>query len=55
MEEALVPVEVTVPEGIWAGDQFTVDSPFGGSYDIICPDGCGPGMAIVVICRQQDS
>jgi hypothetical protein len=43
-----VPVEVTVPEGVWAGDQFTVDSPFGGSYDIICPDGCGPGMAIVV-------
>ena len=42
-----MPVEVTVPEGIYCGDMFTVDY-CGGAYDIMCPDGCGPGMAIVV-------
>lgn len=38
---------MTIPEGIYCGDIFNVDY-CGGTYDITCPDGCGPGMAIVV-------
>ena len=42
-----VPVEITVPDGVEMGQSFSVD--FGGTiYDIVCPDGCFPGSAIVV-------
>jgi len=41
------PVEVVVPDGVFEGGAFSVD--FGGTvYEIVCPDGCGPGSAIVV-------
>ena len=43
----LQPVEVVVPDGTFEGMAFSVD--FGGTiYEIVCPDGCGPGSAIVV-------
>ena len=43
----LVPVDVIVPDGVYGGSTFSVEYA-GGVFDIVCPDGCGPGSAIVV-------
>lgn len=41
------PVEICVPDGVYEGQPFTVD--FNGvNFEIVCPDGCGPGDNIVV-------
>ena len=41
------PVEVVVPDGVRAGEAFSVE--FGGAVmEIVCPDGCGAGSAIIV-------
>lgn len=41
------PVELVVPDGVAPGQPFTVEFN-GASYDIVCPDGCRAGDAIVV-------
>lgn len=41
------PVELVVPDGIYSGQPFTVEF-MGTNYEIVCPDGCGAGDAIVV-------
>ena len=40
-------VEVVVPDGIHAGEAFTVEFD-GTSFEIVCPDGCGAGSAILI-------
>ena len=44
---ALQAVELVVPDGVWAGELFSVDFD-GQTFEIACPDGCGPGSTIVV-------
>ena len=41
-------VEVVVPEGIRPGEAFTVETHDGLCFDVVCPDNCFPGDAIVV-------
>ena len=38
-------VTVTVPDGVYAGQEFTLEYE-GTQLSVICPDGCGPGDAI---------
>ena len=38
-------VQVTVPDGCYAGDEFTLEYE-GTQLSVVCPDGCGPGDAI---------
>ena len=41
------PVELVVPDGVIAGQPFTVE--FNGTnFEIVCPDGCAAGDAIIV-------
>lgn len=47
-------VEVVVPEGIHEGESFTVETHEGMCFDVICPDGCGAGCAIVVTLPHVD-
>ena len=47
-------VEIVVPDGVLAGQLFSVDF-HGILFEIGCPDGCGPGSAIMVELPQPDS
>ena len=45
MTEAVI---VEVPPGLYAGDVFTVETAWGGTFEIAVPDGIGPGEQIQV-------
>ena len=40
-------VEVVIPDGLYAGDAFTV-SHEGSDFDVVVPDGCSGGMLLTV-------
>ena len=50
---ALQQVEVVVPDGVFPGQGFTVEFD-GTTFEIACPDGCGPGSAILVEVPQPE-
>ena len=41
-------VEVTIPDGVHAGEPFTVAATWGGLFEVIVPDGLGPGDLIEI-------
>jgi hypothetical protein len=41
-------VEVTIPDGVRAGEPFTVAATWGGLFEVIVPDGLGPGDLIEI-------
>lgn len=41
-------VAVIVPEGIGVGDTFVVHTEWGGSFEIMCPEGSAPGDRVEV-------
>lgn len=41
-------VEVVVPDGVFPGMEFIIDLVDGNQVNIVCPEGCEPGSAIVV-------
>ena len=38
-------VTVTVPDGVYEGEEFTLEYE-GSQLTVVCPDGCGPGDAV---------
>ena len=40
-------LQVVVPEGVFEGEMFTVETSAGRCFDLIVPDGCGPGSTVV--------
>ena len=42
---AMTEVTVAVPDGVYAGDEFTLEYE-GTTLTVVCPDGCGPGDEI---------
>ena len=43
----MVNFEVVVPEGVCAGDYFTIETEF-GAFEVLCPEGCGEHETINV-------
>ena len=42
------PMHIVVPEGVYEGQTFVVETAWGGLFDIECPAGCCPGSEVVV-------
>lgn len=47
-EARLEQLEVVVPDGVRSGQSFSVENTAGQIFDIVCPEGCGPGSAILI-------
>eukprot|EP00966_Prymnesium_polylepis_P184111 4267158-Prymnesium_polylepis.1 len=45
-------VEVTVPEGLFEGDSFDVETEY-GCFQLVVPGGCGPGSAVVAEVAEE--
>ena len=45
---ATEPMYINVPDGVYEGETFTVETEWGGLFDVSCPPGCPPGSTIVV-------
>ena len=41
-------MKVWVPHGLWPGDQFTVEAPWGGKFEVVVPDGVVSGTQMTV-------
>ena len=45
---ATEPMYINVPDGVYEGEIFTVETEWGGLFDVSCPPGCAPGSSIIV-------
>ena len=53
-EDVANELHVVCPQGLFPGDVFTAESATGQRFDVVVPEGSGPGMTIVCCLQSAD-